>query len=146
MKTEHTPKRKIGFKLFILMTLLVLFGITPLIYVVFSTISYFGNYSVSVNKAQIKEQAYSYLQTIARDRTEKYEAFLSRAAIASSMMAAAAQEIYDNKKYYRQVSSDGSVRMSSRRLCLSRSGSLPHSRATVSLAWMILPSPSTTSR
>lgn len=93
-------KQRLGVKLFVLLMVLIVFAIVPLSYVVFSTISYFGNYTAAINHTQIKKQAYSYLSAIAREQAHKYDEVFSHIEVASSLMAAQAKEIYDNIEYY----------------------------------------------
>lgn len=96
----HEFRQRIGVKLFFLLTALISCAIVPLAYVVFSTVSSFGNYTAEVNRDQIKSQAYSYLATIAREQAHKYDAFFSHVEVVSSLMAAQAKEVYDNLEYY----------------------------------------------
>lgn len=105
MTAEQPVRQRIGFKLFVLLASLILLCIAPLTYVVFSTVSYFGNYSVAVNREQIKDLAYASLQTIAREQAQKYETFFSRVATASSLMAAQAKDVYENLELYKYHSS-----------------------------------------
>lgn len=93
-------RKKIGVKLFFLMTTLFLLALTPLVYTVFTTVTYFGNYTVNINRSQIKEQSYSYLRTIAREQARICESFFSRALVVSSLMAAQARDVYENIDYY----------------------------------------------
>jgi PAS domain S-box-containing protein len=92
--------QRIGVKLFILLTALICLAIAPLGYVVFSAISYFGNYTAEVNRVQITSQARAYLATIAREQAHKFDEFFSHVEVASSIMAAQAVEVYDNIDYY----------------------------------------------
>ncbi len=93
-------RHHIGVKLFILLTMLVFLSMVPLAYVVFSTVSYFGNYTVDLNRDEIKSQAATFLATIAREQSHKYDAFFSHVEVAASLMAAQAGEIYDNLDHY----------------------------------------------
>ena len=87
---------RIGVKLFAMIAGLFLLAVGPLFYAVYSTVSYFGNYTVSVNKAQIKQQSLFYLQSLAREQAKKNESFFSRAMLVSALMAAQARDVYDN--------------------------------------------------
>lgn len=93
-------QKRIGVKLFFLLTTLFLLALAPLIYTVFTTVTYFGNYTVNINRTQIKEQSYSYLRTIAREQARICESFFSRALVVSSLMAAQARDVYENIDYY----------------------------------------------
>ncbi len=114
-------QQRLGVKLFVLLVLLICLAIVPLTYVVFSAISYFGNYTAEINRKQIKEQAYSYLATIAKEQAHKYDELFSHVGAASSLMAAQAKEVYDNIDSYADFPGE--------RLELSknRSGSVFHS-------------------
>jgi hypothetical protein len=95
--------KRIGVKLFFLLTTLFLLALAPLVYAVFTTVTYFGNYTININRSQIKEQSYSYLRTIAREQARICESFFSRASVVSSLMAAQAQDVYDNMNYYAEL-------------------------------------------
>lgn len=93
-------QQQLGVKLFFLLVVLIFLAIVPLTSVVFSAISYFGNYTTDINRTQIKEQAHTYLASIAREQAHKYDEVFSHVEVASSLVAAQAREVYDNIDYY----------------------------------------------
>lgn len=93
-------RKRLGVKLFVLLTALIILAMAPFSYVVFSTVSQFGNSTANVNREEIKSRAYSYLASIAREKAHKYDAFFSHVETASSLMAAQTREVYDHLTYY----------------------------------------------
>jgi len=93
-------KKRIGVKLFVLLTVLIILVMMPFCYMVFSTLSGFGNYAAEFHRDEARQRAYSYLSTIVREKAHKYDASFSQAETAVSLMAAQSREVFNNIDYY----------------------------------------------
>lgn len=93
-------QQRIGVKLFVLLTALIVLVMTPFCYVVFSTFAQFGSYTVGANSDEAKVRALSYLSTIAREKAHKYDAMFSQAETSTSLMAAQTREVFDLTDHY----------------------------------------------
>jgi len=93
-------RRRIGVKLFVLLAALILLVMIPLCYMVFSALTRFGNYAADAGRDEAKQQASSYLTSLTREKSHKYDASFSQAEIAVTLMAAQTREIFDNISHY----------------------------------------------
>ncbi|SHO44554.1 histidine kinase dimerization/phosphoacceptor domain -containing protein [Desulfopila aestuarii] len=99
-------KTRIGVKLFVLLAVLIILVMIPFCYMVFSTLSGFGNYAADFHRDEARQRAYSYLSTIAREKAHKYDASFSQAETAVSLMAAQSREVFSNIDYFSALPSN----------------------------------------
>lgn len=92
-KTLHLG---LGGKLFLFLVVVVILVYIPVVYAVFTSISSLEVQSVKADQVRSNEQVQQYLVAIAQQKARKYEEFLKKVTVASSLIASTAQQIYKN--------------------------------------------------
>jgi len=96
-------RKRIGVKLFFLLTTMILLVMTPFCYMVFATFSQFDKSAADASRDELKTQMHSHLASMVREMAHGTDDFFSHVEAAATLMAAEVGEIYDHLEYYSGV-------------------------------------------
>jgi hypothetical protein len=95
-----TIKTHIGVKFFALLTLIVILSVVPFTFIALKGISEYGLKVADVNELKIRDQVFSYLREITRERAGRYQGFFDRITASVGLLRSQASAIYTDLGYY----------------------------------------------
>lgn len=105
MAAGLTPlKHRIGVQLFGLHAVILALAILLLAWVVSESVNAFGTYSAKINEEQIRQQAVSYLDSLSKERSRRYEEYFHRISAVAALMGSQAGQVYDNPRIMAEMS------------------------------------------
>jgi len=90
----------LGIKFFILLAVVIVLSVVPLSLTALHAFRGYGHQAAESNEMQIRQQAFSYLDKITRERAGRYQAFFDRVAASAGLLSSQASTIYSDLAYY----------------------------------------------
>ncbi len=91
---------RLGIKLFITLTAVIILAIAPLTYISLKAINRYANEVSAVSEQQIRSHAFSYLKKITKERADRYQGFFDRIRASAGMLGTHAGTIYSDLAYF----------------------------------------------
>ena len=93
-------KSQIGVRFFAILTLIIILSIVPFTYFALRGISQYGLKAAEVNELKIRDQAFSYLREITKERAGRYQGFFDRVSASVGLLRRQASAIYTDLSHY----------------------------------------------
>ena len=95
-----TFKSQIGVRFFAILTLIILLSIVPFTFIALKGISQYGLKAAEVDELKIRDQTFSYLRAITKERAGRYQGFFDRVTASAGLLRRHASAIYADLSYY----------------------------------------------
>lgn len=93
-------KEKLGIKLFILFTAVIVMAVVPLTYSALHALRSYGDHALQIHGEQIRSQTLDSLQELTREKAARSQERFDRIAASAALLGSQAATIYDNLQLY----------------------------------------------
>ncbi len=98
--TFKKTTKSLGFKLFLILSLVIVLAIGPLTFSALQSLNHYGKKAIGLSEQQIRSQTISSLAQISRERAARYQEYFDRIAASAALLGSQAAAIHADIELY----------------------------------------------